>query len=64
MADRVQVEVVLANNDRVTLRVGDVFLKIDADQRRADVARAASARRPMISHAPCGPTSSQQRGKR
>lgn len=31
------VEVVLANNDRATLRVGDVFLKIDADQRRTDV---------------------------
>ena len=32
-----RVEVVLANNDRVTLRVGDVFLKIDADQSRTDV---------------------------
>ncbi len=32
-----QVEVVLVNNDRVTLRVADVFLKIDADQRRTDV---------------------------
>ena len=31
------VEVVLANNDRVTLRVGDVFLKIDADPARTDV---------------------------
>ena len=31
------VEVVLANNDRVTLRVGDTFLKIDADQTRIDV---------------------------
>jgi aminoglycoside phosphotransferase (APT) family kinase protein len=31
------VEVVLANNDRVTLRVGDVFLKIDGDQARTDV---------------------------
>ncbi len=30
------VEVVLANNDRVTLRAGDVFLKVDADQARAD----------------------------
>ncbi len=34
MAD---VEVVLANNDRVTIRVGDVFLKVDADQARTDV---------------------------
>lgn len=32
-----QVDVVLANNDRVTLRVGDTFLKIDADQRRTDI---------------------------
>ena len=29
------VEVVLANNDRVTLRVGDVFLKIDANHGRS-----------------------------
>ncbi|MGK2947334.1 MAG: phosphotransferase family protein [Acidimicrobiales bacterium] len=32
-----QVEVVLASNDRVTLRVGDVFLKVDADQARSAV---------------------------
>ena len=31
-----EVEVVLANNDRVTLRVGDVFLKVDADRQRSD----------------------------
>lgn len=31
------VEVVLANNDRVTVRVGDTFLKIDADPARTDV---------------------------
>lgn len=37
MADVDDVEVVLANNDRVTLRVGDTFLKIDADQTRTDV---------------------------
>ena len=29
------VDVVLANNDRVTVRVGDVFLKIDADPGRS-----------------------------
>jgi aminoglycoside phosphotransferase (APT) family kinase protein len=29
------VEIVLANNDRVTVRVGDVFLKIDADRNRS-----------------------------
>jgi aminoglycoside phosphotransferase len=32
-----EVEVVLANNDRVTLRVGDTFLKVDADQTRTDI---------------------------
>ncbi len=32
-----EVDVVLANNDRVTLRVGNTFLKIDADQKRAGV---------------------------
>src|SRR3954453_23007209 len=42
-----QVEVVLANNDRVTLRVGDVFLKIDADQRRTDVEVEAMAMAPV-----------------
>jgi len=31
-----EVEVVLINNDRVTLRVGDTFLKVDADQDRTD----------------------------
>ena len=30
-------EVVVAHNERATLRVGDVFLKIDADQTRTDV---------------------------
>lgn len=37
MGDVDNVDVVLANNDRVTLRVGDTFLKIDADQTRTDV---------------------------
>jgi len=32
-----QIDVVLANNDRVTLRVRDTFLKIDVDQARTDV---------------------------
>ncbi len=31
-----EVEVVVAHNERATLRVGDVFLKIDADQSRTD----------------------------
>lgn len=43
MPDVDQVQVVLANNDRVTLRVGDVFLKIDADQSRTDVEVEAMA---------------------
>src|SRR6478752_1179820 len=42
-----QVEVVLANNDRVTLRVDDVFLKIDADQQRTDVEIEAMAMAPV-----------------
>src|SRR5258706_2160473 len=47
MRDVEQVEVVLANNDRVTLRVGDVFLKIDADQTRTDVEVEAMAMAPV-----------------
>lgn len=43
----VDVEVVLANNDRVTLRVGDMFLKIDADQTRTDVEVEAIAMAPV-----------------
>jgi aminoglycoside phosphotransferase (APT) family kinase protein len=42
-----QIEVVLANNDRVTLRVGNVFLKIDADQARTDVEVEAMALAPV-----------------
>jgi aminoglycoside phosphotransferase (APT) family kinase protein len=42
-----QVEVVLVNNDRVTLRVGNVFLKIDADQARTDVEVEAMAMAPV-----------------
>src|SRR6202790_4245497 len=32
-----EVKVVVAHHERATLRVGDVFLKIDADQRNTDV---------------------------
>ena len=32
-----ELEVVVAHSERATLRVGDVFLKIDADQTRTDV---------------------------
>ena len=41
------VEVVVAHNERVTLRVGDVFLKIDADQRRTDIEVEAMAMAPV-----------------
>jgi hypothetical protein len=36
-ADVEEVEVVVAHSERATLRVGDVFLKSDADQTRTDV---------------------------
>jgi Ser/Thr protein kinase RdoA (MazF antagonist) len=37
MAGVEEVEVVVAHHERATLRVGDLFLKIDADQARIDV---------------------------
>lgn len=42
-----EVEVVVAHSERATLRVGDVFLKIDADQTRADVEVEAMALAPI-----------------
>ena len=47
MADVEEVEVVVAHNERATLRLGDVFLKIDADQTRADVEVEAMAMAPV-----------------
>ncbi|MGH3681028.1 MAG: aminoglycoside phosphotransferase family protein, partial [Natronosporangium sp.] len=47
MADVEKVEVVVAHHERATLRVGDVFLKIDADQTRTDVEVAAMAMAPI-----------------
>ncbi|MGO8825033.1 MAG: phosphotransferase family protein [Acidimicrobiales bacterium] len=49
MADveEVEVEVVVAHNERATLRVGDVFLKIDADQMHTDVEVEAMAMAPI-----------------
>src|ERR1700689_1215994 len=47
MADVEEVEVVVAHNERATLRVGDVFLKIDADQARTDVEVEAMAMAPI-----------------
>ncbi|MBO2450700.1 phosphotransferase [Actinomadura barringtoniae] len=42
-----EVEVVVAHQERATLRVGDVFLKIDADQARTDVEVEAMALAPI-----------------
>ena len=42
-----EVEVVVAHSERVTLRVGDVFLKIDADQARTDAEVEAMAMAPV-----------------
>ncbi len=42
-AEELEVQVVVAHNERATLRVGDVFLKIDADQTRTDVEVEAMA---------------------
>jgi aminoglycoside phosphotransferase (APT) family kinase protein len=47
MADVEEVEVVVAHRERATLRVGDVFLKIDADQARTDVEVEAMALAPI-----------------
>jgi aminoglycoside phosphotransferase (APT) family kinase protein len=41
------VEVVVAHSERATLRVGDVFLKIDSDQARTDVEVEAMALAPI-----------------
>ncbi|MYT69187.1 MULTISPECIES: phosphotransferase [unclassified Streptomyces] len=42
-----EVEVVVAHAERATLRVGDVFLKVDADQARIDVEVEAMALAPV-----------------
>lgn len=47
MADVKEVKVVVAHSERATLRVGDVFLKIDADQTRTDVEVGAMALAPI-----------------
>jgi aminoglycoside phosphotransferase (APT) family kinase protein len=47
MGDVEQVKVVVAHEERATLRVGDVFLKIDADQARIDVEVEAMAMAPL-----------------
>ncbi len=47
MADVTDVEVVVAHQERATLRVGDVFLKVDPDQVRTDVEVEAMALAPV-----------------
>jgi aminoglycoside phosphotransferase (APT) family kinase protein len=47
MAGVEKVEVVVAHHECATLRVGDVFLKIDGDQRRTDVEVEAMAMAPV-----------------
>ena len=47
MAAVEEVEVVVAHHECATLRVGDVFLKIDADQTRTDVEVDAMAMAPI-----------------
>jgi len=47
MRDVDEVEVVVAHRERATLRVGDVFLKIDPDRARIDAELAAMAMVPV-----------------
>ena len=47
LADVEEVEVVVAHEERATVRVGDVFLKIDSDQARTDVEVEAMAMSPL-----------------
>ncbi len=42
-----EIEVVVAHTERATLRVGEMFLKIDADQARAEVEVEAMRRAPI-----------------
>src|SRR4051812_50037205 len=42
-----EVKVVVAHSERATLRVGDVFLKVDTDQARIDVEVEAMAMAPV-----------------
>jgi aminoglycoside phosphotransferase (APT) family kinase protein len=45
--DQVEVEVVTAHSERATLRVGDIFLKIDADYTRTEIEAKAMALAPI-----------------
>ena len=47
MADVDQIQIVVAHSERATLRVGDMFLKIDTDQARTDVEVQAMVMAPV-----------------
>ncbi|MFF1819357.1 phosphotransferase family protein [Kribbella sp. NPDC058245] len=47
MADVDEVQVVVAHSERVTLRVGEVFVKIDSEQRNLDIEVEAMALAPV-----------------
>ena len=47
MADVEEIQVVVAHSERATLRVGDMFLKIDTDQARTDVEVEAMGMAPV-----------------
>jgi hypothetical protein len=46
--DMREIEVVFARSGRVTVRIGDMFLKIDTDQARIDREIGFMARAPML----------------
>jgi aminoglycoside phosphotransferase (APT) family kinase protein len=47
MADVEQIQIIAAHSERATLRVGDMFLKIDTDQMRTDVEIQAMVMAPV-----------------
>jgi aminoglycoside phosphotransferase len=47
LSDVEEIEVVVAHHERATLRIGEVFLKIDADQTRTDVEVEAMTMAPI-----------------
>ena len=47
MVDVEELEVVVAHSERAVLRIGEVFLKIDADQARTDVEVEAMTMAPI-----------------
>lgn len=47
MAGMADIEIVVAHRERTTLRVGDVFLKIDSDPARLDIEAEAMALAPL-----------------